>query len=589
MKIKFIQLLFLHLIFYLPITISQPLQFTDVANAMGINPPIQFIRGSVSFCDFNGDGFDDLSFSTAENFPLFIYASHGVLFSDETANLGLTNTDRQMQLLWADYDNDGDKDLFMAIDDENHYSHLYKNDNGVLTDVTLTSGIGTVPSSCNAAAWADYDNDGWLDLFVTHYSEFTANYLYRNNGDGTFADVTTSAGVTGFDSQTGFYKLALAVAFYDFDNDGWLDIHICNDHFTGDYHYRNNGDGTFTEIGELSGAGVRGFMMGVAVGDYDDNGFLDLYLSNDPFGNYFLRNNADGTFTDVAEDLGMTVNKSCWGTNFFDHDNDGDLDLYVCAEIGTNPFFDNNGDGTFTQLVGIGLDGNYKSFGCGVGDFDNNGYTDIAVHNQQSPVNLYKNAGGLNNWVKLNLLGVIANRDGIGARIESYINGSRKIRETTCGISYMSQNSNSTIIGTGSSTTIDSIIIKWPGSGIIDVLRNVSVNQSITVTEGETVVGAGNEISLPDNFILQQNYPNPFNPVTSINIEVPIDSKVSITIYNVLGEKITTLIDVYLNAGLHQVEFSADGLNSGVYFYKLDATGNNGVRFSDVKKMMLTK
>ena len=589
MKFNFTRCLIISLVIFSIKLNSQPLQFTDVAGLMGINSPIQFIRGSVSFCDFNGDGLDDLSFSSAQEFPLFIYKSEVTSFTNVTFDLQLYDSLRTMQLLWCDYDNDGDKDLFNAVDYEANYNRLYRNDNGIMVDVTLSSGIGTVPSSCNAAAFADYNNDGWVDLFVTHYSEFTSNYLYKNNGDGTFTDVTEIAGVGGFDPLTGYYRLPFAVVFYDYNNDGWLDIHICNDHFTGDYHYRNNGDGTFTEISQTSGAGVKGFMMGIGVGDYDENGYLDLYLSNDPFGNYFLKNNGDGTFSDVAEELEMTVNKSCWGTNFFDYDNDGDLDLYVCVEIGVNAFFNNNGDGTFTRLVGIGLDGNYKSFGCGIGDFDNNGYYDIAVHNEQSPVNLYKNNGGSNNWVKLNLVGVECNRDGIGSRIEVYIGSRKIIRETNCGISYMSQNSNSTIIGAGLNTTVDSILVRWAGSGTIDVLRNVAVNQTITLTEGETIVSAGNEIILPDEFILYQNYPNPFNPSTKITFGLAADSKVNLKVFDVLGQEVMTLINNDLTAGSHHVDFDGSNLKSGVYFYKIVATGNNNTNFSDVKKMVLTK
>lgn len=589
MKLKFtLGSIFCSLIFSVSVN-SQPLQFSDVAGLMGVNPPIQFIRGSVSFCDFNGDGLDDLSFSSAQNFPLFIFKNETTSFTDVTFDLQLNDSLRTMQVLWCDYDNDGDKDLFSAVDFEANYNRLYRNDNGIMIDVTLSSGIGTVPSSCNAAAFADYDNDGWVDLFVTHYSEFTSNYLYHNNGDGTFTDVTEIAGVDGFDPSTGYYKLPLAVAFSDFDNDGWLDIHICNDHFTGDYHYRNNGDGTFTEIGQTSGAAVEGFMMGVAVGDYDENGYLDLYLSNDPFGNYLLRNNGDGTFTDVAEELGVLVNKSCWGTNFFDYDNDGDLDLYVCVEIGVNAFFANNGDRTFTRLFGIGLDGSYKSFGCGIGDFDSNGYYDIAVHNEQFPVNLYRNNGGTNNWVKLNLVGVQCNRDGIGSRIEAYIGSRKIIRETNCGISYMSQNSNSTILGAGSNAVIDSIIVKWAGSGTRDVLKNIAVNQVITLTEGETIVNAGNEVNPPNEFILHQNYPNPFNPGTKITFELATNSKVTLKVYDILGQEIITLINSELPAGLHIIDFIAANINSGVYFYKIEAVGNDGKTFSNVKKMIFAK
>jgi len=334
-------------------------------------------------------------------------------------------------------------------------------------------------------------------------------------------------------------------------------------------------------------------MMGIAVGDYDNNGFLDLYLSNDPFGNFLLKNNGDDTFTEVAVDLDVTVNKACWGTNFFDYDNDTDLDLYVCASVGSpngiNEFFENNGDGTFQRMKGIGLDNDYKSFGMSIGDFNNDGFYDIAVNNQQVLPNLFMNSSNNNNWVKLNLVGVESNRDGIGSWIEVYNNGSMFIRETHCGISYMSQNSSSLIIGAGEETAIDSIIIKWAGSGHIDILRNVVVNQTITVVEGSTTTAVENEEFVPAEFVLEQNYPNPFNPSTTIKFNLAENSYVTLNIFNVLGEDIAILIDNELINGRYEVNFDALYFNTGVYFYRLTAYGNKGMKFTSVKKMILSK
>ena len=584
-------LFFLIVSFLMP---AQQITFSDVAGSMGINHPFSFIRGSVSFCDFNGDGKDDLSFSSIEGLPMFIYRNDETWFTDVTNELGLVDSSRTMILLWSDYDNDGDKDLFTAVNSASSYSRLYRNDGwGVLEDVTLKAGLTDLPGSCNAACWGDFNNDGWIDLYVTNYSEFEHNYLYMNNGDGTFTDVTEDAGVADTLETTGNYKLPFAVVFFDYNNDGWQDIYIANDHFSGNTLFENNGDGTFEDVSAQSNSGLSGNMMGIAVGDYDNNGFLDLYLSNDPYGKFLLKNNGDETFTEVAADLGVTVNKACWGTNFFDYDNDMDLDLYVCASVGPsngiNEFFENNGDGTFTKLLGIGLDDDYKSFGMGVGDFNNDGFYDIAVNNQQALPNLFMNSGNTNNWVKLNLVGVESNRDGIGSWIEVYNNGNMFIRETHCGISYMSQNSSSLIIGAGQETAIDSIIIRWAGSGNIDILRNVAVNKTITVIEGSTVTAVEDEELFPAGFVLEQNYPNPFNPSTKINFSLAVDSKVRLNIFNVLGEDIAILIDNELNDGRYEVKFDALYFNSGVYFYQLTAYGNSGQKFTSVKKMVLSK
>ncbi|MCH8034568.1 MAG: VCBS repeat-containing protein [Bacteroidetes bacterium] len=584
-------LFFLIVSFLMP---AQQITFSDVAGSMGINHPFSFIRGSVSFCDFNGDGKDDLSFSSIEGLPMFIYRNDETWFTDVTNELGLVDSSRTMILLWSDYDNDGDKDLFTAVNSASSYSRLYRNDGwGVLKDVTLQAGLTDLPGSCNAACWGDFNNDGWIDLYVTNYREFDHNYLYMNNGDGTFTDVTEDAGVADTLRTTGNYKLPFAVIFFDYNNDGWQDIYIANDHFSGNTLFENNGDGTFEDVSEQTYSAMGGNMMGIAVGDYDNNGFLDLYLSNDPFGNFLLKNNGDETFTEVAVDLDVTVNKACWGTNFFDYDNDTDLDLYVCASVGSpngiNEFFENNGDGTFQRMKGIGLDNDYKSFGMSIGDFNNDGFYDIAVNNQQVLPNLFMNSSNANNWVKLNLVGVESNRDGIGSWIEVYNNGSMFIRETHCGISYMSQNSSSLIIGAGEETAIDSIIIKWAGSGNIDILRNVAVNQTITVEEGSTITSVEYEEFVPAEFVLEQNYPNPFNPSTTIKFNLTENSYVTLNIFNVLGEEIAILINNDLSEGRYEVNFDALNFNSGVYFYRLTAYGYNGIKLTSVKKMILSK
>ncbi len=567
----------------------QQISFQDMANAMGITFPIQYVRGSVSFCDFDGDGKDDLSFSSKDGYPLYIFKNSVTSFADVAASMNLSEQFDTKNLLWCDYDNDGDMDLFTAVDGETTYSRLYRNDgNNNFEDVTIEAGLSTEPTSCNAACWGDFNNDGWIDLYVTNYSEYSPNYLYKNNGDGTFTDVTIQAGVADSDDTPGFFKLPWAVVFFDYNNDDWQDIYIANDHYTGNTLFRNNGDGTFTNVNDESGAGVTGFMMGLAVGDYNDDGFLDIYVSNDPMGNKLLKNNGDGTFTDVADQLGLAVNKSCWGNNFFDFDNDGDLDLYVCVEAGSpnswNPLFRNNGDGTFTEIHGIGLDFNNVSFGCAVGDYNNDGFYDIAVHNEQSYPNLFRNSSNNNKWIKIKLKGVECNRDGVGSKIEAYFNGKKVLRQTQCGISYMSQNCDATIIGVNNAGIVDSVIIKWAGSGNIDILRNLPVDTTITVTEGETVTDVKNSTVNPVEFELEQNYPNPFNPSTTIEYKLSKSSFVNLTIYDALGKETAVLINENKSPGIYKVNFNAENLTSGIYFYKFK-TDN----FTQIKKMILLK
>jgi len=229
----------------------------------------------------------------------------------------------------------------------------------------------------------------------------------------------------------------------------------------------------------------------VGIGDYDNNGFFDIYVSNDPTGNHLLKNNGDETFTDVTTQLGVAVNQVCWGANFFDYDNDSDMDLYVSVSVGSpdynNVLFENQDDGTFIQVTGIGFDENYESYGNAIGDFDNNGYCDVAVFNTNGNMNLYKSSGGTNNWVKIILNGITTNKDGVGSKIEYYLGNQKYIRYNHCGISFASQSSTAQILGIGSPSSIDSIFIYWT-SGLIDKFYDVASNQILLVEEGETIV-----------------------------------------------------------------------------------------------------
>lgn len=574
---------------------AQEVLFSDVAQSMGIQFPLQNYYGSVSFVDFDDDGLDDLSFSSRTGYPIYLFKNKGTIFENVTSALGLEIKDWSMQLLWCDFDNDGDKDLFIGFDNETTYGRLFRNDgiNG-FTDITIQAGLSTQLTTTHAAAWGDYNNDGWIDLYVTNYSEFVRNFLYKNNGDGTFTDLTIEAGVGGEDLiNPGYYKMPLAVTFLDYNNDGWDDIYVANDHFFENFLFKNNGDGTFADVSVSSGTDAGGFMMGIAVGDYNNDGWLDIYTTNDPWGNFLYMNNGDGTFTDVAEKLEVTVNKSSWGTNFFDFDNDGHLDLYVCVEAGIpnniNYFFKNNGDGTFSHMRNIGFHHTNASFGIAVGDFNNDGFYDIAVNNSNASPYLYQNNGSNNNWVKLKLTGIQSNRDAIGSRIEVFYDNKKIIRETNCGISYASQNSNSTIIGVGQTEIIDSILIKWPASGIVDILYNVNVNSIVSLTEGETLTGVEGSLLTPADFVLYQNYPNPFNPVTNISFVIPETSFIKIKVFNSLGEEVSTLLENELQPGKHTITWNTKNnsgkvIPSGIYFIHFSAKN-----FNQVTKAVLLK
>lgn len=571
---------------------TQSVTFTDVAGQMGVtntynNPSF---GGGVSFFDFDLDGADDLSLASANGENIYLYKNEGNAFAYVSEDLNISNLMHSRAILWADYDNDGDQDLFVV--NNNYHNLLFNNHNMKFTDVTESSGISITSNNSSGACFGDFNNDGWLDLYVITYHEAQPNRLYKNNGDGTFTDVTALAGV----GDTS--KVPLAVVFVDYNNDGWQDIYIANDKMDGNTLFKNDGDGTFSDVSAQSGADFIGNCMGIAVGDYDNDLDLDLYISNSSEGNGLLKNNGDGTFTQIAEQLGIAVHRICWGVNFFDMDNDTDLDLFVAVSKGIdgqdfgyqNVLFENNGDGTFTQTSSTGIDSDSSySFGTSIGDFNSDGFYDIAVMNSAPyPFELWANSGNSNNWIKIKLNGIESNKNGIGSILEFFVQDKHFIRSTHCGISYLSQNNLPDIYGVGDAETIDSIKIYWSG-GTVDILYDVNVNQIITVTEGETLVNIGQLSEIPFEFNIEQNYPNPFNPETRIRFSLAADSDVKIKIFNALGEQVDLLVNKFLPAGEHEVSFNATGLNSGVYFYRMEIRNLDKHLYSPVRKMSFIK
>jgi len=563
---------------------AQQIVFTDVADSLSITHTYTgpFLGGGVSFYDFDGDGMEDLTLSTGSGELIHVYENGGLSFTNIASQMNCTDLFQSKTILWADYDNDGDKDLFVA--NYGGSDKLYRNEGGMnFVDVTAAVGILEGAWASMAACWADYNNDGFLDLYVTTYSDELTfgsipNLLYKNQGTGSFTEVGRTAGVADSLSHP------LAVTFLDYDDDGWQDIYIANDKYEGNVLFHNNGDGSFSDVSDGSGADVQLDAMGIAVGDYDDDGDLDMYVSNSPLGNVLLRNNGDGTFSDVTIVSGVGVYRGCWGVNFFDFDNDMDLDLYVSASNGPpaayNVLFENNG-GIFTATSGNGLDAETsESYGNAIGDFNNDGYCDIAVLNATA-FTLWENSGGNNHWIKLKLEGTVSNRDALGALIEIYVGGSRLIRHTRCGISYLSQNTSIENIGVGSANVVDSVTVKWP-SGVVDRVSGLAVNQTYYVLEGQTATGIKHEGSIPPDVVLNQNHPNPFIRGTEISYRLPKEMRVRVDVFNVLGQRVATVVDREKAAGYHAVQFDGNGLTTGVYFYRIKA----GER-TETRKMVL--
>ena len=427
----------------------------------------------------------------------------------------------------GDYDNDGWQDLYVTNFGANI---LYRNNgDGTFSDVTEAAGVGDERWSVSAA-FADYDRDGDLDLFVANYldyrlednsichrgdlrvycppADFTgvADALYQNRGDGTFADVTRESGVYNSDGK------GLGVVWGDYDNDGYPDLFVAND-TTADMLYRNNGDGTFMDVALFVGValGAKGIPMGgmgTSFGDYDNDGWLDIVVTNfqdDP--NSLYHGEGDGTFSDAsyASRLGgVSLPYVGWGVDFVDLDNDGLVDLFVAngniydnvekfdpgyTYPQRNHVFRNQGDGKLNEIsnqCGPGLDLNKVSRAAAFGDYDNDGDIDVLITNSnQTPDLLQNESSNQNNWLNLQLIGTASNRDAIGARVKLFAPGLEpQLREVKSGSSYLCQSDMRLHFGLGKASIVDRIEIRWP-SGLKETFEGIKPNQFLQIREGE--------------------------------------------------------------------------------------------------------
>ena len=565
---------------FFTLAIKAQISFSENSSLLGITDNYGTIPGGfgggISFCDFDNDGWDDITFSTASGNTVKFFKNNSGTFSEVTLGGVALDSQESRQVIWIDYDNDGDKDLFVAnLEGSNK---LYKNNGSFsFTDETAAAGFLTTTQYTIGCSWGDYNNDGYLDAFLCFRDppESNPNKLFLNNGDGTFSDVTAAAGL----DNTGGH-LSFCSSFFDYDNDGWQDIYIANDKSNNkNIMYHNNGDGTFTDTSVSTGTDLAIDAMSTTICDYDNDGDLDIYVTNTFAGNVFLQNNGDSTFTDIAASNGTLMESIAWGSVFLDADNDMDSDLYVSGMLtDSSPylpsaFYENDGSGMFSIPSSAGFDNDDAiSFSNAIGDIDNDGYADIAVTNF-SPRNhfLFSNNSNSNNYLKVKLEGTASNKDGIGSWIQVYIDGVPQNRYTLAGEGYTSQNSNFEFFGLGSETLVDSIKITWL-SGTVDILYDVSVNQSLTIIEGSS-------LSVEDLAETSFNiYPNPSdNGKYQIKLySFDRSEPYYISVFDTLGRK---LISRKINSIEDEINIS--NYKAGIYFLKV-SSGERSV----IKKLM---
>jgi hypothetical protein len=446
--------------------------------------------GNVSFYDWDNDGWDDLTFANYMENPQFYHNNNGTF---ELIEPFFSLIAPVKQILWVDYDNDGDPDLSVSC--YGGQNRLYNNmGTGQFVDVTVESGLPIANWLTYTFTWSDFNNDSFLDVYIANYNgpafgqTGVTNYLYMNDGDGTFTNVTSMTGVSN-----GFHY-SMQATFFDYNGDNLDDLFVINDRtLCPNNLYRNNGDGTFTDVSAQAGVLEYIFSMSNSVADYDNDGDFDIYISNNPLGHLLHRNNGDGTFSEVAAEVGLAVMDFGWACNWFDANNDGYQDVFTSispfwANPGQQRFFSNLGNGYFLETTDqVGFDNYYSSSRCNaVGDFNNDGKYDLALSNDAGfDSHLWQNNIDGGNYIKVDVLGTSTNKEGIGTTIKCYADTLTQTRRKNCGESYMTQNSQHLIFGIGDFTVVDSLHVRW-SNGWIDKFYDIPQSANLVVEEGET-------------------------------------------------------------------------------------------------------
>ncbi len=555
--------------------------FTKVIAGPLVNTPGD--SRSVNWVDANGDGYIDCMITNglAGGQNNFLYLNNGNgTFAAVTNDTIVKDSKPSDGATWADMDNDGDLDCFV-VNWYNINNMMYSNDgNANFSQVSAQPPVTDLGYS-ETASWGDYDNDGLVDLYVANSAGAKKNFLYHNDGSGVFTKITVGTAVNdAFDSRCANWT--------DMDNDGDLDLFVANEANQHENIYRND-SGTFVKI--TTGALVTdgGKTMSSSWGDYDNDGDMDVFLANDQGNDALFRNDGNFTFVKMSADTVCNSGGNSFSSAWSDIDNDGDIDLFVTnsfwsAGLHNNFLFLNNGNGTFTRVNNTAPATDLDwSYGCAFGDYNNDGFEDLAVATCRfggvdRPDLLYQNDGNSNHWITINLTGVASNKSAIGTkvRLKATINGIPvwQMREISAQTSACGQNDLRAHFGLGDATVADTIIFEWP-SGATDICTNINANTFYNQTEGQCLV----PVTVADNQIpktkLQINaFPNPASHELTVSVYSDKHRAATIDLLDSSSRLLKTIFDGMLNMGENKFKITEfKNLATGNYMVVCESEG----------------
>jgi len=564
---RVLRLFFVSTMLFATITIIAQQTFQNVTSSMGIYGQTG-LGHAVGWGDIDNDGDPDLGISNQEGDGFWFYLNEGDHFTNITSSAGLSNLGAN-KIIIAEVTGDEFNDLVLRTRSSTQY--LFKsNGDGTFTNITASSGI----SSAAVYGIADFDNDGNSDLISVAGSDISILY---NNGDETFSNAVAIAPMPDF----------WGVTTLDYNRDGLMDIYWTTYGDNPNTLLRNNGDGTFTDVTIEAGVSFTQGGHALDVGDYNNDGWVDIYVGSYSSLNCSLfKNNGNGTFTDVATNTGTSGNHDTRTSTFIDYNNDGWLDIFSSHHdfySYSNTMLRSNGDDTFTEVApSLGISGEFIGdyFGVGWADYNLDGATDLFAAGHIDKYRLFENNNNPGNYLSIYLQGIQSNPNGIGAQVVAWVNGEKISRNMLANGGFHDFSDLHINIGLGTANGVDSLFVYWP-SGINQEFSYIEANQFITIVEDETT-GLFDESDIED--ISATFYPNPTFGNGVLRFYQHTLSSSYISLSSTDGILQSVLFNGVMDSGTHEIVVDLKDINPGLYFIKI--VNVDGVI---VKKVLVVK